>query len=649
MIGAFPDLYPDELLCSGLGRYEAWMAYPLRYHLLEDLFGAPKVGLCFDLPGRLGYLAAALPPGHACTVDRLIDHHTLVPFYAPFLTAERVSHIRREMAGAQPANIRGLVGLNTYRVPLPDFFRYCPCCVAEDRLAWGECYWHRLHHAPGVEVCPHHQVWLETSTVPFRIVHGPRTFPVAEEVAVLVEPRLLNQANEIQVGLLHIAQDAQWLLNHPGLTLQTLQLQTRALIQLAERGLATYNGRIRLRQLVSAMLETLSPDFLKRLHCTLNVEQDKRDWLSRLLEAKRPGTFPLYGLLLIQFLGHSVETFLTLPVEQTPFGCGPWPCLNAVCPHYHQLHITSCRVEYTATRGGRPHGTFTCACGFSYSRIGPDRVPEDRFRIGKIEAVGSLWETKLTELWYMPDVNTKAMRRILGMDWKTLLRYAAIQGLPFPPPGFRLTRATKGLPEQIGRTLGRRNEDPTFYRQAWLGAMQQYPDAGINILRKRLSREYSWLRHYDVGWLNDHAPARISVERQLTPPNWAQRDHDLVQALEEAAARLKTRQEKPFRLSATALATEAGRRAFLRDYAEHLPLATAALNRLAETHENFALRRLWCIAEQFLQQGIVPRRRVLTERASVDDKPHRDNPTIQAAVDEILEWLKGGGAKFSIT
>ncbi len=122
MIGAFPDLYPDELLCSGLARYEAWMAYPRRYHLLEDLFGAPKGGLCFDLPGRLGYLAAALPPGHSCTADRLIDDHTLLPFYTPLLTAERGSHIHREMAGTQATNIHGLVGLNTYRVPLPNFF-----------------------------------------------------------------------------------------------------------------------------------------------------------------------------------------------------------------------------------------------------------------------------------------------------------------------------------------------------------------------------------------------------------------------------------------------------------------------------------------------------------------------------------------------
>ncbi len=237
------------------------------------------------------------------------------------------------------------------------------------------------------------------------------------------------------------------------------------------------------------------------------------------------------------------------------------------------------------------------------------------------------------------------MSRLLGMDWKTLLRYAALQGLSFPPPGFRFTRATKGLPKQIGRT-SRRNEDPTFYRQAWLAAMQQYPNEGAKTLRHRLSREYSWLQHYDRAWLKEHSPARIRVKRQLAPLDWAQRDRDLVQALEEAAVRLKTRQEKPFRLSATALATEAGRRAFLRDYAQHLPLATAALNRLAETHEDFALRRIWWVAEQFRQEGMVPRRRVLAERASVDAKPHRHNPTVQAAVDAALEWLKGGNIKF---
>src|SRR5579862_5571747 len=99
MIGAFPEPYPDELLCSVLARYEAWMAYPKRKYLLEDLFGAPEIGVCFDLPARLGYLVAALPPGHSCTTDILIDYHTLLPIYAPFLSVSRADHIRCEMSG----------------------------------------------------------------------------------------------------------------------------------------------------------------------------------------------------------------------------------------------------------------------------------------------------------------------------------------------------------------------------------------------------------------------------------------------------------------------------------------------------------------------------------------------------------------------
>src|SRR3546814_18116907 len=43
--------------------------------------------------------------------------------------------------------------------------RYCQACVADDRLAFGDAYWHREHQLPGVIVCNSHGCQLTDSSV----------------------------------------------------------------------------------------------------------------------------------------------------------------------------------------------------------------------------------------------------------------------------------------------------------------------------------------------------------------------------------------------------------------------------------------------------------------------------------------------------
>ncbi len=209
MIGAFPALYPDELLVSGLARYEAWLGHPRRQALLEDLFGASNLGICFDLPARLGHLATALLPGHPSgNVDTLIDAHTVLPFYAAFLSQERVTSVRQAMDSDQPSNIHALLGLNTNRAPLAALLRYCPVCVMKDRHTWEECYWHRVHQLPGVHVCPHHATWLASSQVPMHLVRGRQTFTAAEQAVEPGPARPLHPEDGLGQRLLRLARNA---------------------------------------------------------------------------------------------------------------------------------------------------------------------------------------------------------------------------------------------------------------------------------------------------------------------------------------------------------------------------------------------------------------------------------------------------------
>jgi hypothetical protein len=99
MIGFFPDLYPDELLYSVCARFCNWTQYPDKKSVVRELFGTPNALAVIDLPTHLGSFMAALPPGNRYSAERLIDDHTLLPFYSPFHPTERIERLREDMQG----------------------------------------------------------------------------------------------------------------------------------------------------------------------------------------------------------------------------------------------------------------------------------------------------------------------------------------------------------------------------------------------------------------------------------------------------------------------------------------------------------------------------------------------------------------------
>ncbi len=125
MVGFFPDPYPDELFYSVCARYHHRVRYRAHRSTAQDLFGARTVA-AIDLPSSLNHLIAALPPDHRYPVDQLIDNHTLLPFYAPFLPPERVTRLRHSMAEEEARFIGKLVrfskpkfGWNSFGIARP--------------------------------------------------------------------------------------------------------------------------------------------------------------------------------------------------------------------------------------------------------------------------------------------------------------------------------------------------------------------------------------------------------------------------------------------------------------------------------------------------------------------------------------------------
>lgn len=680
MIGYFPKPYPDELFYSICARFQDRMQYPSKLAAIEDLFGSTTTMVAVDFPNNLDKLLTNLQPETYYTFEAIVNKHTLLPFYAPFLPSEQLQSLLRDMHEGGREGMYMRAGLTNGSIPLQQWLRFCLQCVNDDRATWGECYWHRIHQIPGVEICPYHKIGLQNSTAPARNHKKAYLFYTAEKtisntLTYESEPFLPHQGVEV---LLQIAFDANWLLNQLNIMsrLEFLQYQYKQL--LFKSGMATYREKVRVRKLSPLFEDYYSPDLLKRLNCD-REGYGKKNWQLRFFRKPYGMRQPVQHLLWIHFLGHTAETFFNLAVADKPFGSGPWPCLNPVCKYYHQPHIEKYNISHSYKWGayGSPVGTFSCDCGFTYSRMGPDSSKEDQFRISIVRSYGYEWELALCQLWKDESTDLKTIAQRLCVDPSTVHRHAARLGLSFSIMNRSGTPKSYGIEwdqtlyqlwenegmglRAIARQLGadpatvmrhatrlgltfsssrrsrstyskaelhniqeQRLNTQGMHRKLWMSAIDENPDTKLKILRDRFPQTYSWLYRNDAEWLRQCMMERRNHLRKSTKasiPKSSQTSNDilLATAVKEAARHLKSTQERPVRITATAILIhlDLGKQGAFQFALKKLPLTSLALKEVVESHEMFAVRRIWWTADLYRQEKRCPSRSEFTGRAGV--------------------------------
>ena len=278
MFAVFPSPYEDELLYSLCARYARLMGYRNRNNAtLRHLFGHTVMAAVVDLPIYLDVFAGQLEFLGGPNADELIDRHTLLPYYVAFHPAEQREAMRAAMrAEGRP---HSMLGLSASRVATPQALRYCPSCAAEERARHGEAYWHRLHQLPGVTVCPEHEVWLENSAGQVLMLRSRRVFDTAETtIPRSVHARELS-VNNVTHLLTELARRTRDTLVAPPLAVEPQTLRERYRYFLAERGLATYTGRLRPEALRAAFHEFCTMETLDQL----GLVQASDGWLLRVL------------------------------------------------------------------------------------------------------------------------------------------------------------------------------------------------------------------------------------------------------------------------------------------------------------------------------------------------------------------------------
>jgi hypothetical protein len=645
MLGHFPTPHDDELFYSLCARYGSRVSYPSAKSLLLDIFNAASACAVVDLPNRLRCFTDALPTGSFLTVDRLIDQHTLFPFFSAFLPPERVGRIRKDMRFSTGPAAHMRSGLMASSVPTPGWLRCCPLCWQEDIKAFGETYWHRLHQLPGIEVCPLHQIFFENSCVGIRSRRDCLQFVAADQEIHTVSVRPIQSENRDHKQLLNIAKAAAWLLEHPHRGESLKALQNRYLQLLFKRKLAAFLGGIRAEKLIAEFTDYYSPELLKFLHCELSgKEWRKCNWLLRLVRDPKHAQHPIHHLLLIHFLGCSVKEFLELPKDLNFFGEGPWPCLNPAAKHFRQLVIPGHKLSSRA-RDNRPVARFTCKCGFAYARSGPDSSQSDMFRIGRMISFGRTWENKLEELWNSDSqFNLSQIGRRLGVEPLTVRRHATRLKLSFSTAGRRMELNSRSkLKCAAGAGKRKIRMDRKAFRTKWLFAINQNNEITMSALRKTLPKAYSWRTRNDSDWLQRNKPKPTPHKTVASVVDWKSRDSRFAVLVKESADQIRFARGRPVRITKTVIGRDLGLVSLFQQHQRKIPFTSRMLESVVENWEEFAIRRIWWAADCYLREHVLPQQWQLVLRANV--YRNRETLGIKRAIQSALKML---GAQLSL-
>lgn len=605
MLAFFPDPYMDELLYGVCSRYHLWSGNLYFRDTVEDLFGSGGVKPVIDLPSHIDALVSRLPTGANYTSESLIHNHTLYPFYAPFLSLHRAEQIMSDMRGNCGGGIHTRAGIMAGGVCVPTHLKFCPECVKSDYEQFGEPYWHRLHQSPGVSVCLEHRFFLRDScpicnkSLSNGFIQEFKALSVSCPVGhnlIHYEYEKANSEDPLAEHLIHISQDIAFLFTSTPRDVTPEALTDLYINLLQFKGLATPSGRVRLRQVSEEFVYFYGPDILAALESSVIIGDD-HSWLATAFRKPRKVLHPIRHLLIMRFLTGSVfEFWKHISFKYRPFGNAPWPCLNPVAGHYGENIIDDISISICSDTS-LPVGTFTCSCGFIYSRRGPDKTVEDRFRVGRIKSFGPVWEKRLVDIITNTNQSIRSIAEIMQADPGTIKKY--IEKLH--PPFRQISKECEITVDcQVLLAAGPINQLEKR-RSRLLEVIQQLNYATRSQIRKAIPSDYTWLYRHDRAWL----------ERTLPPPmtrghrnenrervNWKRRDEELYKKVEKAAEDLLVAEGKPIRITLARIGRMIDKLAILERHLDCLPKTKILLSRVTESQEDFQIRRIqWVVRE----------------------------------------------------
>lgn len=563
MLSYLPKPYDDELLYSIVARYFTHVG-GARGSIVEQLFGRRGVRAQVDLPSSLGRFSENAAALWGLTAEEIAERYTLLPYYTYYANVMLKKRAMEAIKSDSGMGLHSKLGINTSRVKVPQFLRYCPECVSEDFERWGETYWRRTHQLPGVLVCTDHKGVLANSVVPYRPI-ALWDFIDASEATRNLNVSLAKMSDRLSANACTIAMRCKDILLWKENRWSSEDRKGQYIKAAMNAGFI--GGRfhatpkiLNQARLEESFVDFFGQDLLTPIGCDVQVGSDT-NWFRQIFRSRNRNCHPVRHALLEIF-------FEELPEGGKlthPFGHGPWRCPNTYCNQETAESIHSIQVRPGAE--GKPVASACCPCGFRFTfRTTSEGIPV----VDNIVLYGPTWVKKAKYL-VESGISRRAASRVLGVCQGT------IDDL--------LEGKTKKGKSKVGQ------EKILVWRKEWQSLLEQSPDCSRDKARMLNSKLYYRLRRHDPDWLYAE-PRRLARQpSSYSRVDWDSRERSIVERLRAAAQEL--RESVPLkRVSREGIIKHARLSRLAWDRKDRLPWCTSALQDLAESVEDFRARRL---------------------------------------------------------
>ncbi|HML31962.1 TnsD family Tn7-like transposition protein [Sporomusa sphaeroides] len=316
-ISFFPTPYPDETFYSLLARYRSWSRIS-NLQAKIDLFGKRKRKLGLVLPGDLENLYSRLPADSTLSPQILIDNHTILPIFYPFIASSDRTKLQDVMVHKDSTCVsQHFAGMSNY---ISDYQRVCPICLEKDEECYGEPYLHRIHQLRGVVYCPDHKVSLLNTNIKNDHKSAYQCIAISKNVELVKSQ--FEIPKEYENTLCKVALTYNWLLNNQPEFVESKELIRRYRCLLQKCGLISVGGNLKFNNLTKEFKKKFPVSYLKECHY---YDICNNSWFYIIIYPDNNIVNPLRHVLLMVFLDVIPQELFSsdFPNVQV-FGFGPW-------------------------------------------------------------------------------------------------------------------------------------------------------------------------------------------------------------------------------------------------------------------------------------------------------------------------------------
>lgn len=300
MFNFFPTIYNDELLYSAISRYQYKAGIVNKQALYKDLYKKVVSLNSVYFPVHIQSIVDNLPPTSTLKSQDIIEKNTLFKIFTAFLNKEVKDKVYSGMLNEHKSNPYQKMGIISSKISMKDKLFFCDKCLEEDIAKFGESYWRLIHQVPGVYFCSKHKTKLLESNV-LSSQSRINFICLDEDIECNFITKISDRFMNINLEYINLVED-----------LYTLNLVSKEkeffddlyIDKLREKGYTSKNGSIKLRELEEAFIEFYTQEYLVIMQSEINVGSS---WLRRFIRKSKKNKHMLRHLLMIQFLGLSIE------------------------------------------------------------------------------------------------------------------------------------------------------------------------------------------------------------------------------------------------------------------------------------------------------------------------------------------------------